>query len=138
MYFFLNFRNFLLLLNGPNCRIHFLKCGLQSNCRQNWARPFPPLKIVFGEREIFDFTSENYKLLLSAAKGQKIHSLGVGYWILSYVSTIKYIVVKFIYSEKATNFCDISTADLSCLVTLKSTVEISQKFVAFSKCMNFT
>ena len=100
--------------------------------------PFPPLKIVFGEREIFDFTSENYKLLLSAAKGQKIHSLGVGYWILSYVSTIKYILVKFIYSEKATHFCEISTVDLSYLVTVNSTVEISQKFVAFSEYMNFT
>ena len=33
--------------------------------------------------------------------------------------------VKFIYSEKAKNFCD------------KSTVEISQNFVAFSEYMNF-
>ena len=45
--------------------------------------------------------------------------------------------VKFIYSEKATNFCEISTVDLSYVVTVKSTVEISKNFVAFSEYMNF-
>ena len=45
--------------------------------------------------------------------------------------------VKFIYSEKATNFCEISTVDLSCVVTVKSTVEILQNFVAYSEYMNF-
>ena len=34
-------------------------------------------------------------------------------------------------------FCEISTVDLSYLVTVKSTVEISQNFVAFSEYMNF-
>jgi hypothetical protein len=48
------------------------------------------------------------------------------------------IQLKFIYSEKATNFCKISTVDLSYVVMVKSTVEISQNFVAFSECMNFT
>ena len=47
------------------------------------------------------------------------------------------IFVKFIFSEKATNFCEISTVDLSYVVTVKSTVEISQNFVAFSEYMNF-
>ena len=47
-------------------------------------------------------------------------------------------VLKFIYSEKATKFCEISTLDLSCVVTVKFTVEISQNFVAFSEYMNFT
>ena len=46
--------------------------------------------------------------------------------------------VKFIYSEKATNFCEISTGDLSYVVKVKSTLEISQNFVAFSEYMNFT
>ena len=40
-------------------------------------------------------------------------------------------VVKFIYFEKATNFCKISTVDLSYAVMVKSTEEISQNFVAF-------
>ena len=48
------------------------------------------------------------------------------------------VKVKFIYSEKATNFYEISTADLSHVVTVKSPVEISQNFVAFSEYMNFT
>ena len=38
---------------------------------------------------------------------------------------------------KATKFCKISTVDLTYLVPLKSKVEISQNFVAFSECMNF-
>ena len=45
--------------------------------------------------------------------------------------------VKFIYSEKATKFCEISTEDLTVTTFNKSMVEISQKFVAFSEYMNF-
>ena len=41
--------------------------------------------------------------------------------------------LKFIYSEKATKFCEISTVDL----TGTNKVEISQKFVAFSENINF-
>ena len=44
------------------------------------------------------------------------------------------IHLKFIYSEKATNFCNISSVDLSCVLTIKSTME---HFVAFSQYMNF-
>ena len=50
----------------------------------------------------------------------------------------KQTFLKFIYSEKATKFCKISTVDLSYVVMVKSTVEISQNFVAFSEYMNFT
>ena len=46
-------------------------------------------------------------------------------------------VVKFIYSEKATNLWEISTVDLSNVVTVKSTVEILQNFLAFTEYMNF-
>ena len=47
-------------------------------------------------------------------------------------------LLKFIYFEKATTFCKISALDLSCVVTVKFTAEISQNFGAFSKYMNFT
>ena len=47
------------------------------------------------------------------------------------------VVIKFIYSEKATKFCEISTLILSYVVQVKSKVEISQNFVAFSEYMNF-
>ena len=46
--------------------------------------------------------------------------------------------LKFIYSEKASKFREISTVDLSYVVPVKYTVEISQNFVAFSKYLNFT
>ena len=47
------------------------------------------------------------------------------------------ILIKLIYSEKATKFCEIPTVDLSYVVPVKSTVEILQNFVAFSEYMNF-
>ena len=46
-------------------------------------------------------------------------------------------ILKIIYSEKTTFFCEISTVDLSFVVMVKSSVEISQNFVAFSEYMNF-
>ena len=46
--------------------------------------------------------------------------------------------VKFIYSEKATKFCEIFTLFLSYVVPVKSKVKISQKYVAISEYMNFT
>ena len=45
--------------------------------------------------------------------------------------------LKFIFSEKATKFCEISTVDLSYVVPVKSTVEILQNFVAFLEYINF-
>ena len=45
--------------------------------------------------------------------------------------------VKFIYSEKATKFCEISIVDLTGTTSTKYTVEISQNFVSFSEYMNF-
>ena len=45
--------------------------------------------------------------------------------------------IKFVYSEKTTKFCEISTLLLSTVHTDKSKVEISQNFVAFSEYMNF-
>ena len=49
-------------------------------------------------------------------------------------------VLKFIYSEKATKFCEISLSTLFLTDTTqdKSKVEILQNFVAFSEYMNFT
>ena len=47
-------------------------------------------------------------------------------------------MLKFIYSEKATKLCEISTLLLSFVVPVKSKVEILQNFVAFSVYMNFS
>ena len=47
-------------------------------------------------------------------------------------------MLKFIYSEKATKFCEIFTLLLSYnVVPVKSKVKILQNFVAFSEYMNF-
>ena len=48
-----------------------------------------------------------------------------------------FLLLKFIYSEKATKFCEIFTLLLSYIVPVKSKVKISQNFVAFSEYMNF-
>ena len=45
--------------------------------------------------------------------------------------------LKFIYSEKATQFCEISTLDLTVCTVVKFKLEISQNFVPFSEYMNF-
>ena len=54
----------------------------------------------------------------------------IGFFLLPYT-------LKFIYSEKATKFWEISTLLLSYVVPVKSKVEISQNFVASSEYMNF-
>ena len=46
-------------------------------------------------------------------------------------------MVKFIYFEKATKFCKISTLLMTVCTVVKSKVKISQNFVAFSEYMNF-
>ena len=58
-------------------------------------------------------------------------------WIFTLSNSLWTLYVKFIFSEKATNFCEISTVDLCYVVTVKSTMEISQNFVAFSEYINF-
>ena len=46
-------------------------------------------------------------------------------------------ILKFIYSEKAKKFCEISTVDWTVTTYDQSTVEIMQTFVSFSEYMNF-
>ena len=47
------------------------------------------------------------------------------------------VFVKFIYSEKATKFCEIFLSFLTTVHTVKSKGTILQNFVAFSEYMNF-
>ena len=63
------------------------------------------------------------------------------YGITTYVKpslTISVFIENRIYSEKATTFCKISTLLLSYVVPVKSKVEISQNFMAFSEYVNFS
>ena len=52
-------------------------------------------------------------------------------------SLLKVVNLKFLYSEKATKFCEIFTLLLSVCTVVKSKVEISQNFMAFSEYTNF-
>ena len=58
-------------------------------------------------------------------------------WIILLLKKKIYILLKFIYSEKATKYCEILTFLSYVLVSVKSKVKISQNFVAFSEYMNF-
>ena len=51
-------------------------------------------------------------------------------------STQQQTYLKFIYSAKATKFCEIFTFLLTVCTVVKSKVKISQNFVAFSEYMN--
>ena len=46
-------------------------------------------------------------------------------------------LLKFIYSEKATKFCEIFLLLLTVCTVVKSKGKISKNFVAFSEYMNF-
>ena len=50
----------------------------------------------------------------------------------------KGLTVKFVYSEKAKEFCKIFTLLLFYVVQVSSKVKISQNVVAFSEYVNFT
>ena len=60
---------------------------------------------------------------------------GVVKWTITKVDS--YFVVKFIYSEKATKFCEFFPLLLTVCTVVKSKGKISQQFVAFSEFMNF-
>ena len=57
---------------------------------------------------------------------------------LELTTFIMYIVIKFMYSDKATKFCEIFTFLLFYILPVKSKVKILQNFVGFSKYMKFT
>ena len=61
------------------------------------------------------------KIISRSLRNPTLHSVGFQNFL------------KFIYSEKATKFCKISTLLLSYVVPVKSKVEISQNSVAFSE-----
>ena len=62
---------------------------------------------------------------------------GTVFSVTTFLKDLWMLYLKFIYSEKATKFCKMSIVDLSYVVSVKSAVEISQNFVAFSEYMNF-
>ena len=66
------------------------------------------------------------------------HSLIVCYLQVIFIKIdALFCQLKFIYSEKATKFCEIFPLLLSAVHTVKSKGKISQNFVTFSEYMNF-
>ena len=86
------------------------------------------ISLIFKKPELYSQT-----MTYNATKN-RIMRLAILIWLFE----PKDFIIKFIYSEKATKLCEISTLLLSTVHTDKSKVEISQKIVAFSEYMNFT
>ena len=88
---------------------------------------------------IFIFTVLKYSQAPPLCKRNRLQSNNYWFTLISHVkmhSNLMY--VKFIYSEKTTKFCEISTLLLTGTTQDKSKVEISQNFLAFSENINFT
>ena len=102
---------------------------------------------VFGKYSTIMKTSENSKIIMNITGWRKLFSFS---FILFWKTVSKFfffiirkffyfdIPLKFIYSKKATKFCEIFALLLTVCTVVKSKVKISQNFVAFSEYMNFT
>ena len=95
------------------------------------------LKIVgITVTKILDFIS---KILSSKQVMQSFFNIcSKECYLLSSLKGITFFyLLKFIYSEKATQFCELFTLLLSVCTADKIKMKISQNFVAFSEYMNF-
>ena len=97
-----------------NCKEAHIHCSLNDN--------------LFQTRPGYKLTISNHRIKILASDTTGLRHA---------ISTLIQVILNFIYSEKATKFCEISTLLLSEVHTDKSKVEISQNFVAFSEYMNF-
>ena len=127
--------------------IHVWLHDMDHNIDLNYRRKIRPLQKSFNvlahlkQNLWLNFSSLTYQLLLCELK--RSYSDWDNHETLlneleSWLTPLLKRFVKFIYSEKATKFFEISTLLLSYVVPVKSKVEISQNFVAFSEYMNFT
>ena len=73
--------------------------------------------------------------MLNWSLGGSFVCMPVHLLLIKVLNNIWYL--NFIYSDKATQFCNIFKLLLSYVVPVKSKVKISQDFVAFSEYMNF-
>ena len=84
-----------------------------------------PMKILPSKVACFSKNAEFFSTGLVAKLAQKAELC------------ITKSLLKFIHSEKATKFSEISSLLLNVCTVVKSKVKILQNFVAFSECMNF-
>ena len=83
--------------------------------------------------DIFNIGSKSY-----TSKNEGFHRNFNPLKYQEYILSSSYGLVNFIYSEKATKFCEIFPLLLTVCTVVKSKGKISQNFVAFSEYMNFT
>ena len=76
-----------------------------------------------------EVSKQNFEIPWLLNKNHHDNKIFLNNWIF-----VKFIII---YSKKATKFCKISNLLLSFVVPVKSRVEISQNFAAFSEYMNF-
>ena len=98
------------------------------------------MKLKFNDRLAWNGFYGNRKYEICWIPGFRVASEYRAYKKVLYQLFLVYELVwmiKFVYSEKATKFCEISTLLLSTVHTDKSKVEISKNFVAFSEYTNF-
>ena len=123
-------RILFLVLDNLECSVYFFS----DPCLNV---PLPSFK-VFESLAILSFgkTVQQYDV-----HKQHIHILRVSFknWYIFYKEQVYvlYRYLKFIYSEKATKFCEIFPLLLTTVHTVKSKAKISRNFVAFSEYMNF-
>ena len=111
--------------------------------RGKWTLKHPECQDFIIEEKFLEFNESN------KATGKVVDTKYLSYVLKRSLFTVHLItffistyrtqaIIKFEYSEKATQFCKISTLLLFYVVLVKSKVEIFQNFVAFSEYMNFT
>ena len=98
-----------------------------QNCRAKWKKQRKRSSMLHSPTSLFP----------SHSLSPLMPSFPTGWGSSCYTGGCLILFVKLIYSQKATKFWKISTVNLSYVVTVKSTVEIWQNFVAFSEYMNF-
>ena len=78
---------------------------------------------------VFDWGAKEVALLMESGTGLRFEDalkfVNPRPWLVDNLGGFQLTFVKFIYSEKATKFCKISTLNLSSLITVKATVEFS-------------
>ena len=106
--------------------------SVQEACTKCFA--FHKLKF-----EIFQTTWENETKTHHNARfiDEKAQIKSLMFFFVSFLSSELQDLIKFIYFEKATKFCEIFNLLLSYVAQVKSKVKISKSIVAFSEYMNF-
>ena len=109
---------------------------------EEWHIQYPFTSILKAEWNQWHFVTKilTYSEKKCSSDWEKLFKVEAEGWefaIYSNCKRSKQFLAKFIYSEKATKFCEILTLLLSCVVPVKSKVKILQNFLAFSEYMNF-